>query len=77
MGRPSRYSPEVRERAVRMVFEHEDQHDSQWARDPVRRREDRVFIGNAPTLGAASGTGSGPSPGVDDRRAGAVESTGA
>ena len=31
MGRPSRYSPEVRERAVRMVWEHESQHDSQWA----------------------------------------------
>ena len=31
MGRPSRYSPEVRERAVRLVFEHEDQHDTQWA----------------------------------------------
>ena len=31
MGRPSRYSPEVRERAVRMVVEHESQHDSQWA----------------------------------------------
>ena len=41
-------------------------------RDPVRRREDRVFIGNAPALGPASGTGSGPPPGVDDRRAGAV-----
>jgi transposase len=31
MGRPSRYSPEVRERAVRMVLEHEGQHDSQWS----------------------------------------------
>ena len=31
MGRPSRYSPEVRERAVRMVFEHQREYDSQWA----------------------------------------------
>jgi len=31
MGRPSRYSPEVRERTVRMVVEHESEHDSQWA----------------------------------------------
>jgi transposase len=28
---PSRFSPEVRERAVRMVLEHQDAHDSQWA----------------------------------------------
>ena len=31
MGRPSRYSPEVRERAVRMVFEHQREYDFQWA----------------------------------------------
>ncbi len=26
-----RYSPEVRERAVRMLFEHQSEHASQWA----------------------------------------------
>ena len=31
MSRQSRYSPEVRERAVRMVFEHQGEHESQWA----------------------------------------------
>jgi transposase len=31
MGRPSRYSPEVRERAVRLVLEHEGQYDSEWS----------------------------------------------
>ena len=31
MGRPSRHSPEVRERAVRMVLEHEGQYDSEWS----------------------------------------------
>ena len=30
MGRPRRFSPEVRERAVRLVFEHTEEHDSQW-----------------------------------------------
>ena len=31
MNKSARYSPEVRERAVRLVFEHQGEYSSQWA----------------------------------------------
>lgn len=31
MNKKTRYSPEIRDRAVRMVFEQQREHDSQWS----------------------------------------------
>ena len=31
MNKSTRYSPEIRERAVRLVFEHQSEYESQWA----------------------------------------------
>lgn len=31
MGKASRYSPEVQERSVKLVFEQTEKHESQWA----------------------------------------------
>ena len=38
MGRPNRFSPEVRERAVRMVEEHREAHASEWPRPAWEER---------------------------------------
>ena len=46
MGRPRRFSPEVRERAVRMVEEHREAHASAWA----------VLQSVAPKLGCTAET---------------------
>ena len=42
MGKRSRYSPEVRERAVRMVWEHAGRTRLEVGSDPFDRGEDRV-----------------------------------
>ncbi len=46
MGRPSRFSPEVRERAVRLVREQQPAHPSEWA----------VLQAVAPKLGTTAET---------------------
>jgi transposase-like protein len=52
MVRSSRFSPEVRDRAVRMVLEQQEKHESQWSAITFDRREDRLYRGDAPEVGA-------------------------
>jgi len=40
MNKAKRYSPEVRERAIRMAFEHEHDYSSRWA--AIRSIEEKV-----------------------------------
>jgi hypothetical protein len=42
MRKSPKFSPEVIERAVRMVFDAKDQYPSQWGGDRVDCRQDRL-----------------------------------
>lgn len=48
MTKRQRYSPEVRERAVRMVFEHVNEYWFQMGSHLLDRGEDRLYISDAP-----------------------------
>ena len=73
MARPSKYSPELRERAVRMVFDHAAEHPSQWA--TIRSVGEKLGVTTevvAP-LGAPGRARCRPAAGPDDRRARGAE----
>ena len=48
MTKSNKFSPEVRERAVRMVQEHRGEYPSQWAAIEIDRPQDRLRAADAP-----------------------------
>lgn len=51
--KPSKpFAPEVRERAVWLVHEQQDAHPDAVGGDPLHRREDRLYRGDAAVVGA-------------------------
>ena len=65
-----RYSSEVGERAVRMVFEHQHEYGSQWAAIVSIAGEGRPYVGDVAELGAAGRGRRGPPGGCDQRMSG-------
>ena len=77
MDKRTRYSPEVRERAVRMVHEQAHEHASQWAAIRSIATKIGCYGRDAAAMGAAGGARWGPAPGPDDRGTAAAEGAGA
>lgn len=75
MPRPSKYSPELRERAVRLVQEHAYEHPSQWAAMRSVAGKLGCTVEAPSPLGSPGGARSGEAPGPDDRRAPAAHRT--
>jgi hypothetical protein len=66
MGRPSKYSPELRERAVRLVFDQAGDHPVAVGSHQVSGGEDRLSSRGTASLGAAGRTRCGPAARPDD-----------
>jgi hypothetical protein len=72
IARSRQFSPEVRERAVRMVFEHAQDHPSQWP--AITSIAEKIgCAAETPPLGAAGRARHWPAAQHDDRRADAVQ----
>ena len=69
MGRISRYSPEVRERAVRMVVEHQGEHPSQGAVIGARSRRRSGARRRPCGSGCAESRDAGRRPGLTSQEA--------
>ena len=71
MSKSNKFSPEVRERAVRMVLEHQGEYESQWAAIVSIAAQDRLHGRDAARLGAPVRARQGLAARPDERRAGA------
>ena len=73
MGRLIMYSPEVRERAVRLVLKHRGEHRFGWAAICSIASKFRLPVGNVAQMGTAGRGGPGFAPWVDQSGAGAAQ----